>query len=93
MNNKEFIAELASRLGRPVKEVTQTVAAFAEEVSAHLEEGDSIAVTGFGTFEVKKKLERVVVNPATRQRMLVPPKMVVNFKPSTSLKDKTQDNG
>lgn len=87
MNNKEFIAELASRLGRPVKEMTQTMAAFGEEIGAHLEEGDSIVAQGFGTFEVKKKLERVVVNPGTRERMLVPPKMVVNFKASNTLKD------
>jgi nucleoid DNA-binding protein len=37
---------------------------------------------------VKKKLERVLVNPATKQRMLVPPKMVVSFKPNTGMKDK-----
>jgi nucleoid DNA-binding protein len=37
---------------------------------------------------VKKKLERVLVNPSTKQRMLVPPKMVVGFKPNSGLKDK-----
>ena len=42
----------------------------------------------FGNFEVKKRLERVIVNPTTGQRMLVPPKLVVAFKPSQILKAK-----
>ena len=33
-------------------------------------------------------MERVITNPATGQRMLVPPKLVLGFKPISSLKDK-----
>ena len=57
-------------------------------ITNELTEENVVGITGFGTFEVKKKLERVLVNPATKQRMLVPPKMVVSFKPNTGLKDK-----
>ena len=57
-------------------------------ITNELTEENVVGITGFGTFEVKKKLERVLVNPATKQRMLVPPKMVVSFKPNTGMKDK-----
>lgn len=57
-------------------------------VSEQLQEGNTVVVQGFGTFDVKKKLERISVNPATKQRMLVPPKLVINFKPSNVIKDK-----
>ena len=57
-------------------------------ITNELTEENIVGITGFGTFEVKKKLERVLVNPATKQRMLVPPKMVVSSKPNTGLKDK-----
>ena len=60
------------------------------EVSAQLEDENTVSIAGFGAFEVKKKLERVLVNPATKQRMLVPPKIVVNFKPNNALKDKAK---
>ena len=53
-----------------------------------LEEGNGIAVQGFGSFEVKKKAERISINPASKQRMLVPPKRVLFYKPSNTLKDK-----
>lgn len=50
--------------------------------------GKAFSVKDFGTFEIKKKMERIMVNPATQQRLLVPPKLVLNFKPDPSLKSK-----
>lgn len=88
MNNKEFIALLAEKTGASIKETTSLMSSFTTEISSQLEEGSNIAISGFGNFEVKKKLERVLINPATKQRMLVPPKLVLSFKPSTVLKDK-----
>ena len=44
-------------------------------MTQELEEGNVIAVQGFGSFEVKKKAERISINPASKQRMLVPPKL------------------
>ncbi len=88
MNNKEFTAELSRRLGISTKEVNQYISALNEEVAQQLEEENTISIQGFGTFDVKKKLEHVVVNPSTRQRMLVPPKMEIKFKPSAIIKDK-----
>ena len=38
--------------------------------------------------EVKKREERISVHPATQVRTLIPPKLVVNFKQSNTLKDK-----
>jgi len=86
MNNKEFISDLANRTKYNSKEVSALVGATVSAIINELSEENAVAISGFGTFEVKKKLERVLVNPTTKLRMLVPPKMVVNFKPNTSLK-------
>ena len=88
MNNKEFITELSGRLGYSAKEISDMVSSVVSVVSEQLQEGNTVVVQGFGTFDVKKKLERISVNPATKQRMLVPPKLVINFKPSNVIKDK-----
>lgn len=88
MNNKEFIAELSARTGMSVKDVTVQMGKLVSVITSELEEENMVSIGGFGTFEVRKKLERVVVNPSTKQRMLVPPKMVVGFKPFSTLKDK-----
>ncbi|WP_418810792.1 HU family DNA-binding protein [Paraprevotella xylaniphila] len=90
MNNKEFIAELSRRLGYTVKDTSSLMVALVAEMTEELEDENVIAIQNIGSFEVRKKQERVVVNPATLQRMLVPPKLVINFKPSTSFKERMQ---
>lgn len=88
MNNKDFTTELARRLGLSLKETADTMNALLSDMTKQLEEGNMVSVQGFGNFEVKKKAERISVNPATKQRMLVPPKLVLAFKPAISMKDK-----
>lgn len=90
MNNKEFIAELASRTKSNARETQQRMNALVQEMTERLCDEDSIMVSNFGTFETKKRLERVLVSPTTGLRMLVPPKIVVGFKQSNTLKSKIQ---
>lgn len=90
MNNKDFIAELSRRLGYTLKDTSFLVATLVAEMTEELEDENVISIQNVGSFEVKKKQERVVVNPATQQRMLVPPKLIVNFRPSASFKERMQ---
>ena len=88
MNNKEFTSELAERLGYTIKDTSELMNSLLSSMTQELEEGNVIAVQGFGSFEVKKKAERISINPASKQRMLVPPKLVLSYSPSYTLKDK-----
>ena len=58
------------------------------DMTQELQEGNVVTIQGFGTFEVKKKAERITVNPTTKQRMIVPPKLVLEYRPSGQLKEK-----
>lgn len=88
MTNKEFISALSERNNISLKETQRLIESLTEVMAESLSEGDSISIQGFGNFEVKKKLERIIVNPSTKQRQLIPPKLTVSFKPSNVLKDK-----
>lgn len=88
MNNKEFTSELSRRLGYTLKDTSELIASLLSGMTKELEEGNVISIQGFGTFEVKKKIERILVNPTTKQRLLVPPKLVLTYKPNTQLKNK-----
>lgn len=81
---------MARRMGYTVKDTSSMMNALVEEMTEYWDDENVISIQGFGSFEVKKKQERVVINPSTQQRMLVPPKLVLNFKPSASLKEKIQ---
>lgn len=88
MNNKDFINALASRADLSAKATQQLTNALIAGLADKLNDETSLTVQGFGAFEVKKKLERIAVNPATQQRKLVPPRLVLAFKPSNVIKDK-----
>jgi DNA-binding protein HU-beta/integration host factor subunit alpha len=93
MNNKDYISELANRTGRSQEDTQRMVNTVIEAMGDHFQEDDSILVPNFGTFEVKKKLERIMVNPSTGQRMLIPPKLVLNFKPNSGWKERIKSGG
>ena len=88
MNNKDFTSELSKRLGYTLKDTSELISSLLSGMTRQLEEGNVVTIQGFGTFEVKKKAERISINPTSRQRMLVPPKLVLTYRPSTLLKEK-----
>ena len=87
MNNKELINELAEESGYTKEDSQRLVKSLIDTMSEDFEKGENVAISGFGTFEVKKRMERVLVNPTTGKKMLVPPKLVLGFKPSNSIKE------
>jgi DNA-binding protein HU-beta/integration host factor subunit alpha len=93
MNNKEFISVLANKTNKRPADTQKMADALIAVMSDCFQEGDSVQMANFGNFEVKKKLERVMMNPATGQHMLVPPKLVLSFKPNPTWKDQIKKGG
>ena len=93
MNNKDFISELAAQAGISAKESQAIVNALIAEMTSQLEDGNVVTIPHFGTFEVRKKLEKVMVNPSTGQHLLVPPRLALAFRPATMLKEQIQKGG
>ena len=79
---------MSRRLGYTLKDTSELMSSLLSGMTQQLEDGNVIAIQGFGTFEVKKKAERISVSPTSKQRMLVPPKLVLTYRPSTLLKEK-----
>jgi len=88
VNNKQFIAELARRMGYSLQDTQKMTYQVMDAMGDSFMEGNTVIVQNFGSFEVKKRLERIMVNPKTGQRMLVPPKLTLGFKISPTWKGK-----
>lgn len=88
MNNKEFIAELSRETGYSQENTQRMVRCVIEAMAQQFDNGENVMVSDFGTFELKNRAERIVVNPGTGQRMMVPPKIVLGFKPAPSMKSR-----
>lgn len=92
MDHKQFVDRLQKRLSPMTKnEINAMLANVSEIIKDSALAMDSIAIQGFGTFEPRKKLERISINPSTGKKMLVPPKMVLTFKPSTQIKNNLKE--
>jgi len=87
MTHKDFVTELANRLGWTQAKVSDTLDAFVGVMNEKLGEDCQISVQNFGVFETKKRTERISINPQTQERYLVPPKIVANFRPSANVKE------
>ena len=91
MNHKEMIASISTKMDLSKQEGESLLEATVGACADQLLEGKIVGFQSFGSFEVRKKEERLSVHPATQVRTLIPPKLVVNFKQSAVLKDKLKD--
>jgi integration host factor subunit alpha len=57
-----------------------------EEISSALTAGEDVKITGFGTFKVRKKNERMGRNPKTLKDAVITARKSVTFKASAILK-------
>ena len=77
---------LHENLGVNKREAAEIVMAFFEEISAELEKGDTVKLSGFGVFCLRNKNSRPGRNPKTGEMIPVSARRVVMFHPSHILK-------
>lgn len=88
MNYKDFIQKVSTQTALTKEDTEKLLETAINVFLEQLTENKSIGIQGFGTFELRKKEERIIVHPATKKRLLMPPKLTVHFKSSNVLKEK-----
>ena len=81
---------LYEKVGLNKREAKEFVDLFFEELRSALLSEESIKLTGFGNFDVRKKAERPGRNPKTGQQIPVTARKVVTFHASQKLKERMQ---
>lgn len=87
MNKAELIEHMAKVTKMSKAECKDSVEAFINAITDTLKKGDSVVLTGFGTFKISDREARTGVNPATGKKMQIAAKRVVKFTPGKALKD------
>ena len=87
MNKTELIAAVAENAGLTKKDTERVVNACLDAITAALQHGDKVQISGFGTFEVKDREARIGRNPHTKEAIEIPATKVPGFKASKTLKD------
>ena len=87
MNKKELIDAVSERKSITKKEAEDIVDAVFDTITDSLLSGDKVLISGFGTFKVNYRSERIGVSPKTREAMTIPASKRLSFKPSNCLKE------
>ncbi|MGL4781545.1 MAG: HU family DNA-binding protein [Bacteroidales bacterium] len=92
MNNKEFEKRLSEKLPLKTEVIAQMSEEFISLIEQSLTQNKAVQIAQFGTFELKKRGERITKHPSTKNRILIPPKLVLNFTPAKSIKENFKNN-
>ena len=87
MNKTNLIDTVAVKANLKKAEAKAAVEAVFAALQEALVAGDTVALTGFGTFEVKTREAREGRNPATGDAMTIPASKAPVFKAGKALKD------
>ena len=87
MTKKEFISVIAEKAGVSKKDTEAVYDALWDSIIENLKAGEKVQVTGFGTFEVRERPERVAKNPRTGETINIPASKAPAFKAGKAFKD------
>ena len=87
MNKAELIEAVADAADTSKAEASRTLDAVLDSIAGALSNGDSVALVGFGTFNVRERAARMGRNPATGETIQIAASKGVGFKAGKSLKD------
>ncbi len=91
ISKADLVDMVADETGLSKKSVKETMDALLETMSSQIGKGVKVTLTGFGTFEVRKRKARTGVKPGTTEKIRIPASKYPAFKAGKSLKDVVSD--
>jgi len=87
MNKSDLINAIAQHANLTKADAGRGLDGIIKSIETALKEGDSVALVGFGSFEVKERAERKGRNPQSGEEITIAAARLPSFKAGKSLKD------
>lgn len=87
MTKTELVNSIVEKSELSKSDAEKAIKAFVDTVTEVLQQGDKIAMVGFGTFSVGDRAARVGKNPQTGEAINIPAAKVPKFKAGKALKE------
>ena len=87
MNKSDLIDAMAASSDLSKAAAGRALDAMTDAITKALQDGDQVALVGFGTFSVKDRAARTGRNPQTGEPIQIAAAKIPGFKPGKSLKD------
>lgn len=88
MTKQDLVNAAAAAAGVTKKDAQGVLDALIDSITSALKSGDSVTITGFGTFRVSERAARTGVNPRNpEQKINIPAMKLPAFKAGKTFKD------
>lgn len=88
MTKADIVAAIADKAGITKKAAQEALEALLDVITAQLKKGESVTLTGFGTFKISARAARTGVNPQKpTEKIKIPAMKLPTFKAGKGLKD------
>ena len=91
MTKKEIVRTISEEIGLTQFQTKEIVQKTFNAIVETLVEGGRIELRNFGVFEVKRRAPRKARNPRTGDKVFVPEKYVIAFKPGKEMEQRVQE--
>lgn len=91
MTKKEIVKTISEEIGMTQLKTKEIVQKTFDAIVETLVEDGRIELRNFGVFEVKKRAARKARNPRTGDKVYVPEKFVVTFKPGKEMEERVRE--
>ena len=91
MTKKEIVKTISDEIGLTQLKTKEIVQKTFDAIVETLVEDRRIELRNFGVFEVKQRAARKARNPRTGDKVYVPEKFVVTFKPGKEMEEKVRE--
>ncbi len=85
---EEIYRSLAKELGISQEKVRKVIKLFFEKAGDKVAKGERVVVPGYISLVKVKRAGRIGVNPRTKEKMKIPPKVVIKAKAGKKLQEK-----
>ncbi|MEM8944209.1 MAG: HU family DNA-binding protein [Planctomycetota bacterium] len=91
MTKKEIVKTISEEIGLTQLKTKEIVQKTFDAIVDTLVEDKRIELRNFGVFEVKQRAARKARNPRTGEKVFVPEKFVVTFKPGKEMEERVRE--
>ena len=92
MTRKEIVKRVTQRTGMPYIRAKVVVEETLNAIINQIAEDGRLELRNFGVFEVQTRRKRVARNPRTGEKVIVPQKKVVTFKPGKLMAKRVKES-
>ena len=91
LTRADLSATIYKKIGLSLQECNALVDSVIEEICTSLEQGDTVKLSSFGTFSLRRKKERMGRNPKTGVEVPITSRTVLSFNASNLFKSQVNE--